>query len=76
MFLSAAINIGDDEQAQKWLPLIKSMKMTGAYAQTELGHGSFVPGIETTATFDRATQEFVINTPTITASKFWPGDLS
>ena len=55
MFISAAINIGDDEQAKKWMPLIKSMKMTGAYAQTELGHGSYVPGIETTATFDRAT---------------------
>ena len=33
-------------------------------------------GIETTATFDRATQEFVINTPTISAIKFWPGDMS
>jgi acyl-CoA oxidase len=50
--------------------------MTGCYAQTELGHGSFVPGLETTATFDRATQEFVINSPTITSIKFWPGDMS
>ena len=41
-----------------------------------MGHGSNVAGIETTATFDRATQEFVINTPTISAIKFWPGDLS
>ena len=76
MFLSAATNIADDEQAAKWVPLIKSLKMTGCYAQTELGHGSFVPGVETTATFDRATQEFVINTPSITATKFWPGDMS
>lgn len=50
--------------------------MVGAYAQTELGHGSYVPGIQTLATFDKATQEFVIHTPSITASKFWPGDLS
>ena len=50
--------------------------MSGCYAQTELGHGSNVPGIETTATFDKATQEFVINTPSITATKFWPGDMS
>ncbi len=76
MFISACINIGDDEQAAKWEPLVKSLKMTGCYAQTELGHGSFVQGIETTATFDKATQEFVINTPTITATKFWPGDMS
>ena len=32
-------------------------------------------GLETTATLDLATDEFVINTPTITASKYWPGDL-
>ena len=76
MFISACINIGDDEQAAKWEPLVKSLKMTGCYAQTELGHGSFVQGVETTATFDKATQEFVINTPTITATKFWPGDMS
>lgn len=32
-------------------------------------------GLETTATFDPATDEFVLSTPTITATKFWPGDM-
>ena len=32
---------------------------------TELAHGSNVQGIETTATFDKETDEFVINTPHI-----------
>jgi acyl-CoA oxidase len=76
MFYSSVESIADAEQSAKWLPQVLSLKMTGAYAQTELGHGSFVPGIETTATFDKNTQEFVINTPTISATKFWPGDLS
>lgn len=49
--------------------------MAGCYAQTELGHGSNVAGIETTATWDEKTDELVINTPSITAAKFWPGDL-
>lgn len=31
--------------------------------------------LETTATLDKATDEFVINTPSITAAKYWPGDL-
>lgn len=36
---------------------------------TELGHGSNVPGLETTATFDEAADHFVIHTPTLTATK-------
>lgn len=32
-------------------------------------------GLETTATFDINTDEFVINTPTNTATKWWPGDM-
>ena len=31
--------------------------------------------LETTATLDKATDEFVIHTPSITATKYWPGDL-
>jgi len=47
----------------------------GCYAQTELGHGSNVAGLETTATYDKATDEIVIHSPTITSTKYWPGDL-
>lgn len=57
------------------MPLIQNLDIFGCYAQTELGHGSNVAGIETTATLDKATDEFVIHTPTITATKYWPGDL-
>jgi len=47
----------------------------GCYAQTELGHGSNVAALETTAILDKSTDEFVINSPTITSTKYWPGDL-
>ena len=47
----------------------------GGYAQTELGHGSNVAGLETTATLDLKTDEFVVNTPSIRATKYWPGSL-
>ena len=47
----------------------------GCYAQTELGHGSNVAGLETTTTLDKTTDEFVIHTPSIGATKWWPGDL-
>ena len=32
-------------------------------------------GLETTATLDKNTDEFIIHTPTIRATKFWPGGL-
>lgn len=34
-----------------------------------MGHGTFVRGLETTATYDPQTKEFVIHSPTITAYK-------
>ncbi|KAG0026414.1 fatty-acyl coenzyme A oxidase [Podila clonocystis] len=47
--------------------------MVGCFAMTELGHGSNVAGLETTATFDEAADQFVIHTPTVTATKWWIG---
>ena len=32
-------------------------------------------GLETTATYDTKTKEFVINSPTTSSAKFWPGEL-
>ncbi|EAW11769.1 acyl-CoA oxidase [Aspergillus clavatus NRRL 1] len=66
---------GNAEQKQQWLPLIDQMTINGCYAQTELGHGSHLRGIETTASFDEDTGDFVIHSPTITAAKYWPGGL-
>ena len=40
---------------------------------TELGHGSNVAGIETTAHYDERGGEFVLNTPGNDASKYWIG---
>ncbi|OIW10847.1 hypothetical protein TanjilG_27793 [Lupinus angustifolius] len=75
MFVPAIKGQGTDEQQQQWLPLANKMQIIGCYAQTELGHGSNVQGLETTATFDVKTDEFVLNSPTLTSSKWWPGGL-
>ena len=75
MFRDSVEGCATEEQRQKWGPLSQRLNILGCYAQTELGHGSNVQGLETTATFDVETDEFVIHTPTITATKWWPGEM-
>ncbi|XP_062978164.1 peroxisomal acyl-coenzyme A oxidase 2 isoform X2 [Elgaria multicarinata webbii] len=69
------LGLGTDEQIAKWIPLAKKLYILGTYAQTELGHGTYLRGLQTRATFDVATQEFILNTPNVAAMKWWPGDL-
>ncbi len=56
------------------LPLISSGELLGGFAMSELGSGSNVRDLETTATFDPATDEFVIHTPHPGAHKEWIGN--
>ncbi|KZT21336.1 acyl-CoA oxidase [Neolentinus lepideus HHB14362 ss-1] len=55
--------------------LVQSRGILGCYLQTELGHGSNVAGLETTATYIPETKEFEIHSPTLTSSKWWIGSL-
>ncbi|XP_053354296.1 peroxisomal acyl-coenzyme A oxidase 1 isoform X3 [Clarias gariepinus] len=75
MFVPTLLSQCTPEQHDKWLPLCRSFKVFGTYAQTELGHGTHIRGLETTATYDPSTQEFVLNSPTVTSIKWWPGGL-
>ncbi|PRP84162.1 hypothetical protein PROFUN_04153 [Planoprotostelium fungivorum] len=64
---------GTSEQWKEYEQDIHHMRVLGCYSMTELGHSSHLPGLETTATFDRQRDEFVIHSPSITATKWWIG---
>lgn len=73
IFMSNLERQMSDEQKAIWIPKAERFEIFGSYAQTELGHGSNVRGLETTATFDEATDEFVIDSPTLSSTKYWIG---
>ncbi|KAJ5527825.1 fatty-acyl coenzyme A oxidase (Pox1) [Penicillium frequentans] len=75
MFVTTIREQASDAQQNHWMPLIESFKIIGAYAQTELGHGSNVQGLELQARWDPYTREFILHSPTLTASKWWNGSL-
>ena len=50
---------------------IDSLEILGCFCITELGYGNNVVEMETTLTYDKATQEFIVDTPTIMSSKYW-----
>jgi acyl-CoA oxidase len=75
MFVTTIREQASEAQRAYWMPLIESWKIIGAYGQTELGHGSNVRGLELEARWDGRTKEFVLHSPTLTASKWWNGSL-
>ena len=57
MFVPNIETLGTAEQQAEWLPKCHSMEVIGCYAQTELGHGSNIRALETTATYIKDTDE-------------------
>ncbi|WP_287931963.1 acyl-CoA dehydrogenase [Arthrobacter sp.] len=74
LFGSAVLHLGTQEHQDKWLPGIMSLEIPGCFAMTEIGHGSDVASIATTATYDPETREFVVNTPFRAAWKEFIGN--
>lgn len=75
LYLVTLMSQCNEEQMMEWLPRAYRMSIIGCYAQTELGHGSNVRGLQTVAVFDRQLKAFVLHTPTLRSIKWWPGSL-
>uniref|UniRef100_A0A1Y1K0L4 Acyl-coenzyme A oxidase n=1 Tax=Photinus pyralis TaxID=7054 RepID=A0A1Y1K0L4_PHOPY len=74
MFPSVVQSLGT-ERHNDYLKASLGGDIIGAYCLTEFGHGSNAKSIQTVATYDRDTKEFILNSPCFEAAKCWAGNL-
>jgi len=73
LFLGQIIHSGTKEQQDRWVKPAENLQIIGCFGMTELGHSSYLQGIETTAEFDSNSDEFIIHSTKPTATKVWIG---
>jgi acyl-CoA oxidase len=74
LFAGSIQRLGTAYHRQKYLPDAGAAKLMGCFAMTEIGHGSNVQGLETTAVYDRESDCFVLHSPTYSAGKNYIGN--
>ncbi len=74
LFGGSVYQLGTRHHHDAYLRDIATMHLPGCFAMTEIDHGSNVRDIETTATYDHESEEFVIDTPRPGARKDWIGN--
>ncbi len=73
LFGGAIENLGTERHHEAYVKKLIDLEVLGCFAMTETGHGSDVQSLETTATYDPATEEFVIDSPTPSSRKDYIG---
>jgi acyl-CoA oxidase len=74
LFGGAVQQLGTERHHERYLRDIAELKLPGCFAMSEAGHGSDVQNLLTTATYDPAAREFVIDTPIDAAHKEYIGN--
>jgi acyl-CoA oxidase len=70
----AVQQLGTQRHHERYLKPTATLELPGCFAMTETNHGSNVQELQTTATYDADTQEFVICTPSEGANKDYIGN--
>jgi len=71
LFGGTVLKLGTERHHKVLLEGIDNLQDIGCFGLTELGYGNNAVEMETTATYDKETQEFVVNTPHPLAQKYW-----
>ena len=74
LFAGSIQQLGSEYHHQKYLPDAAAAKLMGCFAMTEIGHGSNVKDLETTAVYDGGSDCFILHSPTYSAGKNFIGN--
>jgi len=71
--IGSIVAMGQDKpELRSILAELLEMRSVGVFLATELGYGNSVMSLETTARYDRETDEFILNSPSAKSLKFMP----
>lgn len=71
LFGGTILKLGTQLHHDKLLSDIDALNAVGCFGLTELGCGNNAVEMQTTATYDANSEEFVIHTPEVKARKYW-----
>jgi len=71
LFGGTVLKLGTERHHKDLLEGIDNLNDVGCFGLTELGYGNNAVEMETTATYDADTKEFIVHTPNPLAQKYW-----
>jgi len=74
LFGGSIQQLGSEYHHRKYLPKAAACQLLGGFAMTEIGHGSNVQALETTAVYDSEHRDFLINSPSYSSGKTFIGN--